>query len=716
MNYHKSPQTGRPSPICRTCGAALLLLLFGLPAYGQPANDECVGATLIPSTPFTDTVDTTTATNNPSDPILSCNIGNDGNTVWYVWTPDDDITINISTDGSTEPDGDPLDTAHGVFTGTCGALTQVACVDVGLTDNLIFEATGGETYYVKFGEFADGVGGGNLVVTVDLPPPPEQIILESTRDGFSAPIGSLAPLAERSLLDGTSATPTVQEVPMFMKDPYGLSGATAPMSTQGAGAVEPLRQNGGTVGFSTQASGPSGFRSSKATSTIELLQIFDGAENDDNDNLLGFLVAPPDTDGDVGLNHYVQMVNDLTTIYDKSGNVVLGPFANNVFWTGLGGFCEDFNRGDPIVLYDEESDRWLVSQFAFPNGPGDSLCIALSETGDPTGSYYQHEFDFTGIGFPDYPKYGFVTDAIGVMVNLFNPFQGAALGAIDKTEAFSAGQTTMVLYKLGSSEFGFVVGDNDGPVFDNTPPTFFTNNGGSGSRIDVWEITPDFVVPTDSTISEVAKIPVSPFDTDICPAFRERCIDQPGSGTGVFPDNITFLEAISDRLMHRVQLRDYGNDKRAVVNHTVDADGNGKAGVRWYEFRNHKDRGWTLKKENTFSPDGDHRWMGSIATTAKGETCLGYSISSATTYPSIGVVARRGRSNHMNVREFVAFDGNIDGFVQRRTSRWGDYSAMAIDPVDDTCWYTQEHARPNTRIGEQFGWATKIIQFDLKGN
>jgi len=716
MNHQKSPQTGRPSPICRTFGAALLLLLFGLPAYGQPANDECVGATVIPAIPYTDTVDTTTATNNPSDPLLTCNGGNDGNTVWYVWTPAEDIEVNISTDGSTEPGGDPLDTAHGVFTGTCDALTQVACVDVGLTDNLIFEATAGETYYVKFGEFLDGVGGGNLVVTVDLPPPPEQIILESTRDGFSAPIGTLAPLAERSLLEGTSAAPTVQEVPMFMKDPSGLSGATAPMSTQGAAAVEPLRQNGVTVGFSTQASGPSRLKPSKATSTIELLQIFDGVENDDNDNLLGFLVAPPDTDGDVGLNHYVQMVNDLTTIYDKAGNVVLGPFPSNLFFAGLGGACQDTNRGDPIVLYDEETDRWLVSQFAFFSGPGDFLCIALSATGDPTGSYYQHEFDFTGIGFPDYPKYGFVTDAIGVMVNLFSPFQGAALGAIDKTEAFSADPTTMVLYKLGTNEFGFVVGDNDGPVFDNTPPTFFTNNGGSGSRIDVWEIAPDFVVPADSTISEVAKIPVSPFDTDICPAFRERCIDQPGSGTGDFPDNITFLEAIADRLMHRLQLRDFGNDKRAVVNHTVDADGNGKAGVRWYEFRNHKDRGWTLKKENTFSPDGDHRWMGSIATNAKGETCLGYSISSQTTYPSIGLAARRGDSNHMNVRELVAFDGNVDGFVQRRTSRWGDYSAMAIDPVDDTCWYTQEHAQPNTRIGEQFGWATKIIQFDLKGD
>ena len=138
------------------------------------------------------------------------------------------------------------------------------------------------------------------------------------------------------------------------------------------------------------------------------------------------------------------------------------------------------------------------------------------------------------------------------MVNLFFPFQGAGLGAIDKAEALTAGPTTMVFFVLGTNEFGFVAGDNDGPVFDNMPPTFFTNNGSSGNRIDVWEITPDFAVPANSTISEVARIPVSPFDSDLCGAFRERCIDQ--------PDGAPRLEAISDRLMHRLQIRNFGGE------------------------------------------------------------------------------------------------------------------------------------------------------------
>jgi hypothetical protein len=145
----------------------------------------------------------------------------------------------------------------------------------------------------------------------------------------------------------------------------------------------------------------------------------------------------------------------------------------------------------------------------------------------------------------------------------------------------------------------------------------------------------------------------------------------------------------------------------------VNADGNGKAGVAWYELWNSKDNGWQLKKENVFSPDSDHRWMGSIAMNAEGQLCLGYSISSQNTYPSIGVAGRNGTSNHMNVPELLAFDGNIAGNNQTRTARWGDYSAMSVDPADDSCWYTTEYAMPNPWIGEQFGWGTKILQYTV---
>ena len=121
------------------------------------------------------------------------------------------------------------------------------------------------------------------------------------------------------------------------------------------------------------------------------------------------------------------------------------------------------------------------------------------------------------------------------MANMFSPFAGGGLGVIDKKEAMRRGPATMVFFRLGPTEFGFVPGDNDGPSFRNVPPTFFTNNFFSGNAIDVWEIDPNFRRPERTTIAEVASVEVSPFDTDLCPAFRETCIAQPGSGTGDFP-------------------------------------------------------------------------------------------------------------------------------------------------------------------------------------
>lgn len=565
--------------------------------------------------------------------------------------------------------------------------------------------------------FAALVLGSTMSASADEPEPGwldlEPLILESVADGMSPPISSLlAPSAPASALSALAPEIRFAEVPMFVRDvgEFGLAAAS---------------------GSAPSALGVASTQNFNGPFSADLLQVFDGADNDDNALATGFFFAPPDTDGDVGPNHYVQMINVVTTIYDKNGNPLLGPFPNNVFWTGLGGLCETTNRGDPIVLYDEATDSWLLSQFAFDDDFTEfSLCVALSTTGDPTGSYYQHEFDFTEIGFPDYPKYGFVSDAIGVMVNLFTPpefgFGGTGLGAINKAEALTAGPATMVFFNLGPSEFGFVAGDNDGPNFDHMWPTFATNNGGTGSTIDIWEInTPTWRKPEKSRIREAASIPVSPIDGELCSAFRGQCIDQPGSeytgAFGTFPiDGIPYLEAISDRLMHRLQLRDFAgfadNDsdgnKRAVVTHTVDVDGNGKAGIRWYEFRDDGD-GWYLYQEDTFSPDGEHRWMGSIAMNTAGDICVGYSISSQQTSTSIGAACQTNEasgSGVLDVAELLITDGQN---VQRGIARWGDYSAMAIDPLDDTFWYTQEYARPSQFIGEIFGWATHIAEIQI---
>ena len=98
------------------------------------------------------------------------------------------------------------------------------------------------------------------------------------------------------------------------------------------------------------------------------------------DNLNG--VAPPDTDGDVGPNHYFQMINLSFAIYDKNGTVLYGPADNITLWDGFDGPWSSTNDGDPIVLYDQYEDRWIATQFSFPNYPSGPFyeLIAVSQT------------------------------------------------------------------------------------------------------------------------------------------------------------------------------------------------------------------------------------------------------------------------------------------------------------------------------------------------
>lgn len=717
MLSNRNKHCGKNPLLAGLWGIPVVLLLCGTVYADPPLGDNCEDAIELdskaPFPPDFASIDATDATLDPADPLLSCNTPGDDDgsqTVWFKHTPETSGWINYSTIGSLEADGESeLDTAHGAFVGGCGSLTEVACVDVSLTDDLNVEVEAGQTYYIKVGQYLGANNAGTVDMSVNEGEPPlvpQKLVLESTYNGTTPP---LTQFVGEVIAERRAAPPS--RIDAF----YQVPNRTMPGAEKSVAAS-------GVVGSEIPGAGRTRWRG-----PAELKQVFDGGDNDDNFDLLGFILSPPDTVGDVGKDHYVQMVNLVTEIFDKEGNTVLGPFPTSAFFASLqDSFCSTEDDGDPIVLYDEETDRWMVAQFlaGFQFG----LCIAMSTSGDPTGSWHAYEFDFTGIGFPDYPKFGFATGALNVMVNLFDPLQGSALGAIDKSEMLAGDPATMVLFTGGENlelYFGWVPGDNDGPVFDNTLPTFFTGPPFFSNALIVGTLTPDWETPENTGLS-ITGFLVSPYDSGI------GGIEQPGSGTseGGNPDwpsedaddqIIAFLDPLSFRLMHRGQTRDFGKVKTAVISHSVNVDGSGRAGVRWYELRNHKDRGWFLKKEETFSPDGNNRWMPSIAMTRSGETCLGYSISSSTVHPSIGITGRKGTSNHMNIREFVAYDGNVDGYVQRGTERWGDYSSMNIDPVDDTCWYTTEHATSLESISpsrglpyeEVAGWATKVIQYDV---
>src|SRR5687768_5637925 len=124
-------------------------------------------------------------------------------------------------------------------------------------------------------------------------------------------------------------------------------------------------------------------------------------------NLCG--CSPPDSDGDVGPNHYVVMVNLHFAIYNKTGGLLFGPVANNTLWAGFGGGCQAQNAGDPIVLHDQMANRWIFTQFT---GAAPFLnCLAVSQTADPMGPYFRYALPVPTNVLPDYPKWGVWPDA-----------------------------------------------------------------------------------------------------------------------------------------------------------------------------------------------------------------------------------------------------------------------------------------------------------------
>jgi hypothetical protein len=439
-----------------------------------------------------------------------------------------------------------------------------------------------------------------------------------------------------------------------------------------------------------------------------ILTQFDGADNTDN----GGLVTPPDTDGDVSsdaVDRYVQMINLVTAVFDKAGNPIGAPFFSNAFWVGMVGLCASTNNGDPIVLYDETNDRWLVSQFAFTstNAPPWRQCVAISQTSDPLGAYNRYEFDFDAIGFPDYPKHGIVTDDVTLFAHLFNPnFIGSFLGAIDKAAMYAGNPATMTGAVVVQG--GFVAGDLDDPTGTAGNVGAFFTRANSGGSFEVWEVVPDYVTPANTTVGIIETIPSATFDTDLCPVFRERCVPHPGTGDD--------LETLSGRLMHRLAIRDFGSHLSMVVAQTVDADVaapglTGRSGIRWYEVRS-TDGGanWTLHQEGTHAPaDGLHRWMPSIAMNAAGEIGLGYMVSDATTPVEIRVVGQTAASSGTGTFDADEMECRAGVAGADWSGRSGDYSATNVDPDTDTFWHTNEFGRTTTLRG----WGTAVCEFEI---
>jgi hypothetical protein len=412
---------------------------------------------------------------------------------------------------------------------------------------------------------------------------------------------------------------------------------------------------------------------------------------------------PPDCNGTIGPFHYMQTVNTTYAIYNRTGTLLAGPSNLNTLFTGLPGAT--YNDGDPVVLYDEQADRWLMVEFSI-SGSNDYMLIAVSTTNDPTGTWYKYSFDVDDT--PDYEKFGIWGD--GYYMGTNNSV-GNDIYVFERSQILAGGTPQAVGFNNAwrpTTVDGFMCVpplDNDGAFAPaGEPGLFITINddaiGGGSDQLWIYELDVDWTTPANSTFTRTQQLNVAIFDSNFGSTWAN--IAQLGTNQKV--------DAIPQVIMNPPQYRNFGSYETILCCHTVDVDQTDHAGVRWYELRRVNSGNWTIRQYGTYAPDNHSRWMGSIMLNSQNEIGLGYSVSSSTIYPAIrycgqSSAAYASANGIMDITEATIQDGV---YFQSSYDRWGDYSALQVDPTDNrNFWFTSEY------IGTGGTRKTKIASFSL---
>jgi len=438
---------------------------------------------------------------------------------------------------------------------------------------------------------------------------------------------------------------------------------------------------------------------------------------------------PPDTNGAIGNGWYLQMVNSVFAIWDVSdpaNPTMLAGYPtkiSSVFSAPGMGMCATHDDGDPVVVYDAAADRFVISQFALNlRQEKYAECIAVSQSGDlGAATWWAYRFDYPKPLLPDYPKLGVWPDAYYASFNQFdvsNGFSWGGAGAIayERSAMLTGAPAQWIyfdLYGVRPDLGGMLPSNWNGTT---TPPVgapnvydmFDADERGWGYRddqVELWAFHADFTTPGDSTFAKVQRpIAVANFNPWICGAFKVYCVPQKNSDRK--------LDTLLTESMFPLQYRNDGTTQHLVFTHSVHANGGG-SGIRWYDLVRPSDdsANWSVGDQGTYAPDSKYRWMGSAAINGAGDVAIGFSTSSGHIFPKIGVAGRIPATPAGTMSaDSTVYAGA--GSERGKYGRWGDYSAMTVDPRDDcTFWYTNQYYKRTS----QWAWGTWIQPFTIPG-
>ena len=437
---------------------------------------------------------------------------------------------------------------------------------------------------------------------------------------------------------------------------------------------------------------------------------------------------PPDINGDVGPNHYIEAVNDAFAIYSKTGTL-LASFTENSLWAGSGApQCDGHSFGDPVVLYDGLADRWILSQFAFSLAGGNPVspyyqCIAASRSGDPVNggwNLYAIRTDTGAAGQPpvgtlnDYGKFGIWTDCLYFAANGFAgaaTFNGTEIASFSRADMYAGNALTGALGFIANSTdpFTLIPSNLAGPAGATPPagtPNYFVSESQTLFAFEVWKFTPGANCGGGGSFTGPTNVSQTSYSV-------------PGANIVPQPNTTNTLDSLGDRLMQKVQYRKVGSAESLWVTHSTRGGVGLTTRPQWAQINV---TGGTVAttpvQQQIYTPDTTiYRWMPSIAADKDGNVALGYSTSNGTV-PNFPSIAYSGRLAGDPLNQLPQTETQLIAGGGSQTNncggnpchRWGDYTAMSVDPDGCTFWYTNEYYDTQAS-GTAGNWHTRIGSF-----
>jgi hypothetical protein len=398
--------------------------------------------------------------------------------------------------------------------------------------------------------------------------------------------------------------------------------------------------------------------------------------------------TPSDPTGAVGPNHFVGAWNTGFRIFDKDGNPLTDAANLSTLFPGN-------DKGDPIVIYDAEADRFIITEFdSNPNG----FNVAICQGSDPVNDgWYIYTTGFETGTFPDYTKFSVWSDGYYVSANISNTNK---IFVVEREEMLQGNDAQFVAFPLaGITTSGFYSPQffnnisSDLPENGNASVVYMQDDAWSGvsnDHLKIWTVNVDWTDIESSTISDPQEIVTTPF-TSVFDGGSFSNVSQPSG-----PDQ----DVLQATIMNQAQFRQFPTYNSAIFNFVVDTDGSDElAGIRWYELRqDNAGDPWTVYQEGTYvSPLNDkHAFSGSMVMDGQGNIGMGYTTVSETEKIAINYTGRYSSDalGQMTIEETQIAQSTSNN----PSNRLADYVQLSIDPTNDkTFWHIAEYFVNNQR-------------------